>query len=98
MIDRRRYRASRSIVISLILTLFVYWYLFDTSTGTRITVLETTKNKIVAEDHSNQRIVIRTKVDISQLIQVDETYDVLYKKRYFQTRRLYSITPIEITN
>jgi hypothetical protein len=92
---KEKYKPFKSALISLSLTLFVCWYLFESTTGEGITLVETRGNNIVVQDNDSHKILIKTNVDISQIIKIDEVYDVEYKKRFLQTPRLISITPVK---
>ena len=81
-------------MISVLLILFVFWYLFESTTGERITIVQVGNNNTVIQDRENNMKTINTKVDISKLIKIEEKYDIQYKKRFLQRPRLTSITPV----
>ena len=93
MTDKNK-KLIKSALMSLCLTLFLYWYLFETMTGERITIVEASNDNIVVQEGDHHLITIKINIDISKLIKVDQKYDVQYKKRFFQSPRLISISPV----
>jgi hypothetical protein len=93
MTDKKN-KPVKSAIISLILILFTCWYLFESTTLDRITIVEAGNHNIVVQDRDNSMTTIETYIGISKIIKTDEEYDVQYKKRILQRPRLITITPV----
>ncbi|MGO4106571.1 hypothetical protein [Paenibacillus sp. YAF4_2] len=87
-------KTIKSIIISLIMILFTCWYLFESTSLDRITIVEAGNYKIVVQDRDKNRTTIETYIGISKIIKTDEVYDIKYKKRILQRPRLITITPV----
>ncbi|BBH20432.1 hypothetical protein Back11_17770 [Paenibacillus baekrokdamisoli] len=94
--DNKNSNPIKSALILLSLILFGCWYLIDITAEERITLVVAGSHNILVQDKDNHTTEISININISNLINKDEKYDIQYKKRLWQRPRLISITPINV--
>lgn len=88
-------KTIKSTLIPISLILIICWYLFDTTTGERVTLLVAGSHNILKQDKDNHISEISISIDLSDLItERKKLFDIEYKKRLFQRPRLISIKPV----
>ncbi|MCM3630567.1 hypothetical protein M3194_24855 [Paenibacillus glycanilyticus] len=88
-------KTIKSTLIPISLILIICWYLFDTTTGERVTLLVAGSHNILIQDKDNHISEISISIDLSDLItERKKLFDIEYKERLFQRPRLISIKPV----